>query len=139
MSRLPDWPERLGAVLRAAPGRAFVWGGHDCALHASDAALAITGVDPAAAIRGRYGDYMGGMRLLAAEAGCRSLRAWADSLYARVEVAMAQRGDWALVKWPATPDGRPHHALTLVDGDRLSAACGVRLPLAAATICWRVE
>lgn len=51
MSRLPDWQERLSALIaerRAAP---FAWGENDCAIFACDGVLAITGTDPAAGLR----------------------------------------------------------------------------------------
>lgn len=136
--RREDWAERLAAVLRAVPGRQHAYGDHDCALHACDGALAVTGDDPGAPYRGRYCDYMGGMRLLAGEAGTRSLEAWADSLFPRIQPSLAKRGDWALVRHPAAPGGRPHPALTIVEGERLCGPCGVRLPAAAGLICWRV-
>lgn len=55
LMRMPDWPERLDAVLSAARHRPFRWGVHDCALFTADAVEAMTGIDPAAAWRGRYG------------------------------------------------------------------------------------
>lgn len=64
LRRLPDWRPRLTAYLRAAAGRSFEPGRHDCALFAAGAVQAMTGVDPAAAWRGRYTTLRGGLRVL---------------------------------------------------------------------------
>lgn len=136
--RLEDWPQRLNAVLRAARTRVFDWGDHDCGMHAADGAAAVTGVDPGADLRGRYSDYMGGMRRLQALTGARTLKGWADSLFPRTPPALAARGDWALVRLPSVPGGRPHPALAICDGERLSCPTGVRRPMSDALICWRV-
>lgn len=136
--RRDDWPERLSAVLRKANRQFFDWSRHDCITHGADAALAMTDVDPAADFRGQYDDYRAGFRRLLAVTGLRSIEAWADSWYARVEPVLAHRGDWALVREPAAPGGRPHPSLMLVDGEWLSGPGGVRLPRSAAVTCWRV-
>lgn len=57
--RLPDWQARLTAALmdkRHAPG--------NCAEFAADMCLAMTGIDHAAAFRGRYSTINGGLRVL---------------------------------------------------------------------------
>jgi len=136
--RRDDWPQRLSAVIRAAPIQPRAYGVHDCGLHAADGVLAITGEDPAADLRGQYHDYRGSLRILQVRRGVRSLEAWADSLFPRVDPVLAERGDWALVRQPSVPGGRPHPALTIVDGDRLSGPCGWRGPRALAVICWKV-
>lgn len=52
--RLPDWPERLAALVEARRHAPFEWGRHDCALFAADGIEAVTGEQPFADWRGRY-------------------------------------------------------------------------------------
>ena len=54
----------LGAFLDSAAAEPFAWGRHDCALLLADWALALTGVDPAAHLRGRYATARACARLL---------------------------------------------------------------------------
>lgn len=97
MKRLPDWNARLAAVVEAARGRPFAYGRHDCALFAADAVEAMTGEDPAAAFRGRYGT---------AFEGCAALRkaGFADHVeavaaqFAEIPAARARPGDLAAVR-----------------------------------------
>lgn len=44
--RLPDWPERLAAVVAWHRRHDFAWGRFDCGTLFSDAATAVTGDDP---------------------------------------------------------------------------------------------
>ena len=138
MTRREDWPQALSAVIRASLSAPRQYGVHDCGLHAADAAMAVTGVDPAADLRGRYDDYFTALRTLQARRGVRSLEAWADSLYPRVERHEARRGDWALVRQPSVPGGRPHPALVVVDGDCVRGPCGWRGTMDMTVICWLV-
>lgn len=62
--RPQGWRGRLIAYLAETRGRAFEYGVHDCTLFACGAVEAITGSDPAADYRGRYGSYEGGLRRL---------------------------------------------------------------------------
>lgn len=94
--RLSDWPERLSDAIEAARGRPFSWGEHDCALFAADCALAITGRDPLAAVRGSYGTAQGAARVLR-RLGCADLGALAALIGGpEIPVAWARRGDWML-------------------------------------------
>lgn len=66
----------MAAILRAEPGaalapfldeaaaRPFQWGVHDCALLLADWGCALTGIDAAAHLRGRYTTALGCARLL---------------------------------------------------------------------------
>lgn len=100
MQRLPDWPERLAALIKAASGRPFFLGAWDCAHFASDACLAITGHDPLARWRGAYASEAD-LRALARQTECASVEAWADmAIGARVEIKRARRGDWVLAPPP---------------------------------------
>lgn len=62
--RLPDWPERLDAVIESARHRPFIWGQHDCCLFVADAVAAITGVDFASDWRDQYGDVIDARQLI---------------------------------------------------------------------------
>ena len=64
MTRLPDWPARLSALVAQAHRLPFAWGVHDCCLWAADAVVAVTGVDPAQDLRGRYFDAIDAYRAL---------------------------------------------------------------------------
>jgi hypothetical protein len=95
-ARLPDWPERLADTIKAASGRPFSWGAHDCALFAADCARAITGVDPLTHVRGEYASARGAARVLR-RLGCDDVAQLA-ALVAGPEVPLvgARRGDWVL-------------------------------------------
>lgn len=54
----------LGAFLDRAAATPFAWGVHDCALLLADWAQVLTGVDPAAHLRGRYATRRGCARVL---------------------------------------------------------------------------
>lgn len=53
-ARLPNWESRLAAYLHENRATAFVWGAHDCCLHAANVVALMTGEDPAAAQRATY-------------------------------------------------------------------------------------
>lgn len=100
LHRLPDWPERLAALVKAASGRPFLLGSWDCATFASDACFAMTGHDPLGPWRGAYATEAD-LRALARQTECASVEAWADmAIGARVEVRLARRGDWVLAPPP---------------------------------------
>lgn len=63
MTRAPDWRARLAALVEQRRAAPFVWGAHDCCLWASDAVLAMTGLDVAAPLRG-YINRFGALRSL---------------------------------------------------------------------------
>lgn len=137
--RLHDWPERLNRVLRWSASKRIDPSQHDCAAHACDAAIAVTGEDPGAAFRGQYATYDEGMTLLRATTGCRTLAAWADKQWPRVAVAEAKRGDWALVRWRVAPGDKLQTALAVVVGDgTLSGPAGTTAALSDAKRAWSV-
>lgn len=150
MTRFPDWPDRLHAFLDAANSRRFSWGRHDCALFACDAALAITGDDLAAPLRGRYETALGAARALKRFAGGElaetAEKIAADHGIAEVPVTFAQRGDIALVDADLPEDaddrGAIRHALAVVMAGHLFAPHleqGLTvLPLSAAKRVWAV-
>jgi hypothetical protein len=96
--RADDWPERLAAFIEARRDDAFAWGLQDCFTLAADAALELTGEDPAAAVRGEY------VTEEEAEAivGSAGLEAWVAATMAawgaaECDPAFAQRGDMVFV------------------------------------------
>jgi len=56
LKRNANWPEALAAEIARAWAKPFTWGENDCCLFACDCALAMTGTDMAASLRG-YRDY----------------------------------------------------------------------------------
>lgn len=127
MTRLPDWRHRLAAWLAQTARAPFEPGRHDCALFASGAVLAMTGVDLAADWRGRYRTIRGGIRVLR-KAGHADHIALAAAHFA--PTARPRPGDLAVVP---TPDGP---ALGVVQGTHVYVPAPVGwalVPLSAAT------
>jgi hypothetical protein len=134
VERLPDWPERLAALVEARRHAPFAWGSNDCLLFAADAVLACTGVDPAAAWRGRYGSEAEGEVLMGGTPWYRWVLDWQDARGAwACPPAYAQRGDTALIEMGND------HLLGVVLGDQVAAPTLAGLgfvPLAAARRIW---
>ncbi len=100
LRRAQDWPERLAALIEDRREQPFIWGTHDCCTLAADAVLAMTGIDPMAALRGTYGGETEAEAILLAEGG---LEATAARLAAAAglgdcHLAFGQRGDVALIQ-----------------------------------------
>lgn len=68
LTRFPDWPERLAAFIESKRHAAFAWGSNDCCTFISDAAMALTGSDPMARLRGAYSDEAGAEAILGGQA-----------------------------------------------------------------------
>jgi hypothetical protein len=132
--RTPDWQARLTGYLAAAARARFAPGRMDCALFAAGAVEAMTGVDPAAAWRGRYRSLAGGSRLLA-KAGHPHPESLVATLFAATCPASALPGDLAAV---GTAEGP---ALGVVQGAfvyvRRPDGLGL-VPLPDALRAWRV-
>jgi hypothetical protein len=98
--RYEDWHARLGEHIKAALKRPFSWGAHDCCTFACDGILAMTGVDPMADLRGKYGTAIGAARALKAFAGGgldEAAQAITGRLYMEeIGPLLAQRGDCVL-------------------------------------------
>jgi hypothetical protein len=97
MPRRPDWPEQLADAVEKARKTPFSWGSHDCALWACEVIQRMTGVDPAASVRGTYSDAAGARAALHTLGGD-TLRSVAESLatahgFPPVAIPLAQRGD----------------------------------------------
>ncbi|TMV07331.1 hypothetical protein FGK64_21960 [Arenibacterium halophilum] len=94
---MPDWRPRLAAYVAQVSSRPFRPGRHDCALFAAGAVQAMTGADPAAAMRGTYRSLEDGKALLKAQ-GTPSLGALLEANLTEVPPAYAQAGDLALLR-----------------------------------------
>ena len=136
--RLPDWEDRLHDYLAGLAGASFAWGTLDCALFAAGAVLAMTGDDPAAAFRDRYGTARGSVRALR-KWGAGTLEATIAATFADRPLAFARRGDLALVDGPLGASvGVVVGADALFVGEEDGAAGLVRFPRAAWRRCWGV-
>jgi len=133
MTRLPDWPDRLSALVARAHAQPFAWGTHDCCLWAADAVQALTGHDPAADLRGCYSDATGAMRALRAVGGL--LGAGRRTGTRLAGPGHARDGDVALVS-----DGRrPMLAVRVGAVWMVAATAGLHaLPMGAARLTWGV-
>lgn len=139
MIRLPEWPERLAAAIRAARDKPFAWGRFDCALFACDCAAAMTGVDAGARFRDRYRTELGAARALKRIGGVASLEALAIAVLGPpISVAEAQRGDVVLIE----TEWGPALAVIALNGREAFAPSRthgiVALPVASAHSAWRV-
>ncbi|PKP85816.1 MAG: hypothetical protein CVT80_00265 [Alphaproteobacteria bacterium HGW-Alphaproteobacteria-2] len=133
--RCTDWHARLTAFLARAARSEFRPGDLDCALFAAGAVEAVTGLDPAASLRGRYATLDDGYARLAA-LGFADHVALAQSLFAEVPPAMAWPGDLAEVETAEGP------ALGVVQGQcvYVMGRRGMGLmPLSAARRTFRVD
>lgn len=110
--RLPDWRERLAAFIARRRTQPFVWGASDCCLLAADAALAITGHDYAAPLRGYDSAFGAARRLL--ELGHRDVASYLDTILPRAARPLA--GDVVFIA--AAPVG------ALLVFDRVGGAWG---------------
>lgn len=116
--RKADWAKTLGNVISESRNKPFEWGVNDCCLFAADCCIAVCGIDPAEPYRGTYTTEIGAKRALSKGHG--SLDSAFDACFARVDAAMAMRGDicmhdtpdgaamavrWGGSWWALTPDG----------------------------------
>lgn len=133
--RLPDWEDRLNALIADRRRAAFAWGRHDCALWGADVVAALTGEDFGAPFRGIYDDAAGAALALRAH-GAGTLVKTFDAHLPRMPIAFARRGD--LVK--AVSEDRGGAIGVVVGSDALFVHdLGlVRAPRARWTLAWRV-
>ena len=132
MKRLHDWQLRLAEFAAARRALPFAWGANDCCLFAADAALSMTGHDPAAGLRG-YATALQAARVLRAHGGVQGL---ADArLGERVGPLMARVGDVVLVQMGN------HDALGVCNGTSLigpGPAGIVAIGMGHAKAAWRI-
>lgn len=104
------------AEYRRAAAQPFAWDAvNDCLGWAAGVALALTGNDAIAHLRGRYRSAAGARRVMAKE-GWETMADVARAFHADIPVAQARSGDWA---WLKNDDG----------SDTIGVFCG---PLIAA-------
>lgn len=137
-----DWPERLGQYLQDCSERPFVWGQHDCCLFAADVIQTLTGVDPAAELRGTYESALGAARVIKDNGG---FEGFIDSLAAKLEVeeihpGLAQRGDVVMVKSENQLLGEMALAVVGLDGKLVVPGERglITLPSDTAVKAWRI-
>lgn len=95
--RLPDWDRRLARVTEkhlAVPGE---WGVSDCLLTAMDAVEAVTGIDPAAKVRGTYSTEQGAAKGLRRRK-VTDVEQMLAKLFATMPRLKARRGDLCVVE-----------------------------------------
>ena len=97
MARLPDWDERLFAVVEAHDGIAFAWGRADCCTFAAACVEAVTGTRPYPDEVGRYRGLAGSRRRLRAR-GFTSIADGVAALFPEIAPVMAGRGDLGIVQ-----------------------------------------
>lgn len=111
-TRPEDWPTRLYDFLEEVREQPFAWGSRDCALTACDWIKALTGIDPAADLRGTYSTALGAARVMKERGGLEQIARDACAMHRWPEVrpAFARRGDITLYDTDSGP------ALGVCDG-----------------------
>lgn len=135
--RFHDWPERLGRLVEERREAPFWWGGQDCGMFAADVALALTGADPAAWLRGTYETEAELDEILRDVGGFEAALARTMAEFGAPECppAFAMRGDWALV----TLGNQEMVGVVLGDRIAVTGLDGLRfVPLRMARRCWAV-
>lgn len=97
-ARADDWPERLAEFVEQRRNNGFAWGEQDCFTLAADAVVALTGDDPAKAVRNAYATEEQAEAII----GAGGLEAWVAATMAAFGApecppAFAQRGDMVFV------------------------------------------
>ncbi|MEO1986257.1 MAG: hypothetical protein ABGX47_06310 [Martelella sp.] len=137
LTRRPDWRPRLFAFISGLKTMDFKWGSDDCfAALAAGAVETMTGIDPAAPLRGRYHDEASAGALLA-DLGHDGLAGLMRSMMPEAPVAMARVGDIALV----ADDNEVGGALGVVIGARVVVLRQIgtgTMPLLAAQTAFKV-
>ncbi len=131
--RLPDWPERLAALVADRLAKPFTWGSNDCVVFSADCVAAITGADPLKGIRGSWKTAPAAARIVARRRGIE--KAVGGVLGKPIAPLTAAMGDVGLVLWEGVetlgvcrgPDW------LVVAGEGLAV-----LPFEAARVAWRV-
>lgn len=92
MNRFVDWRRRLAAVIELRRRTPVVFGEHDCALFCADCVRAMTGVDLAAAFRGRYATVDEALTALR-DAGHEDLCSFVATMLPEIKTSEARIGD----------------------------------------------
>lgn len=62
--RLNNWPQKLNEFIEARRATPFEWGKNDCSLFVADAIMAMTGIDVAKELRGKYSTEIGAYKII---------------------------------------------------------------------------
>jgi hypothetical protein len=116
--RNADWRFRLGQIIESSSALEFEWGVFDCALHVCNCIRAMTGVDPAAELRGTYSDEAGAADIYGASFEDFIAGTCAELGYEEISTTMAGRGDVVFVD-NETPQG----AVGVVSMDARFVSC----------------
>lgn len=136
--RQPGWEGRLLRVLARASREDWSPATTACGLFCADCVEAITGVDPAAELRGRFETEREGLVLVRRLTGARGLRELCHRLFEQAPVSELQPGD---IAFPAVRNSAVADVPGVVQGARiyLRAPRGLAmLPLTEADLGFRV-
>ena len=142
LRRIPNWQSALSAYLLDAVGARFEYGKRDCGLFVAGAIEAMTGVDVAELLRGRYCNRPTAFAVIRALCGAPTMEAVSSHLaalygLAETPVTMAQRGDPVQLR-----RGRASSlGIVAMHGTEILTPYGhglLRLPLSHATRAWHI-
>ena len=132
-ARLPDWQERLDALISARRDQPFAWGENDCCTFAASAVEAVTGHDLADGLRG-HRSVQEAAEVLRKHGGVVGLAT--ARLGPAIAPALAQVGDVGM----ATLNGRDTLVICAGSGWVGPGSAGlVFVEHAAASHAWRAE
>lgn len=132
--RLPDWDDRLSDYLARVIAKPFAYGEHDCLIHSANAVEALTGIDLAAAHRGRYRSRRTARAYLAG-LGFRGPATLLSSILPGCPTAQARRGDIVMAHGMA---GVCYGKVALMVGRQGDVDGLMRVPAAEWSRAWRV-
>jgi hypothetical protein len=139
LQRKPDWQSALSEYVIACAQQPFRYGAMDCGLFVAGAMEAMTGVDVAAELRGKYTNRTQAFEAIRRACGRKSMGAIADHLAAKfgieeVAILSAWRGD-------AVQSRTGRLGIVAMHGTEIltPAKFGLlRLPLEHAVRAWRI-
>ncbi len=137
MRRFDNWASRLDEFLKN--DGPLEWGKSDCCMFACNAAICISGVDPAKDFRGRYSTELGAKRILKRRGGLLAHVEKEAAKYGikRVPPLKAQRGDIVLI------DTQLGDALGIINLRGSVSAQGferiVQKPITSVKAAWRIN
>ncbi len=97
LTRLQDWDRRLASLVNRHMRLPGEWGASDCLLTVADAIEAVTGIDPAKGVRGRYKTEAGAAKLLLKRGYADVEQALSDR-FPPVGRLLAMRGDVGVIE-----------------------------------------
>ncbi|CAI2935009.1 DUF6950 family protein [Aminobacter niigataensis] len=97
LQRLPDWERRLALVVEHHLDMPGEWGVADCLLTVADVIEAMTGIDPAARVRGTYSSEIGAAKVMRRRK-CADVEAVLAKLFPPVGRLSASRGDAGVIE-----------------------------------------